>query len=229
MLFGTLHHLPITTQCPLPSFENNNNNNNISSSLAFFQCYPTPKWHLLHITWHPFTSSCCPMSLIIPSTLHDVLSSSPPKSILPFDVPQHHLTILPWHVVFPSSPLSPKLLPHYFWTYIGHLQTLKKLAKPKIYQGHPLDPKDVPKKRDVGNLGHDISFVGVFSIYRYWVTNFVVYMITFSFFKGFIYKAIGCNVSFVDFFLCVGIGCSPLLSTYESLGLFHHVLLTSNL
>ncbi len=181
MLFGIFQHLPITIQCPFPSFENNNNNNNISSSLAFFQCYPTPKWHLLRITWHLFMFPCCSMSFIIPSTLHDVPSSSPPKNILSFEIPQHHLTILPWHVVFPSSPLSPKHVPHYFWTYMGHLQTLKKLAKPKIYQGCFSDPKMSPIKKDVGILGHDISFVGVFFIYRCWVTNFVVYMMTYFF------------------------------------------------
>lgn len=144
MLFGILHHLPITTQCPLPPFENNNNN--ISSSLAFFQCCPTPKWHLLHITWHTFTLPCCPMSLIIPSTLHDVPSSLLPKNILSFDIPQHHLTILPWHVVFPSSPLSPKHVPHYFWTYTRHLQTLKNLPNPKFTKDILKIPRISPKK-----------------------------------------------------------------------------------
>lgn len=126
----------------------------------FFQCYPTPEWHLLRITWHPFMSRC-PMSLTIPSTLHDVPSSLPPKNILSFDIPQHHLTVLPWHFVFPSSQLSPKHAPHYFWTYMI-FQNLKELVKLKIYQGHFSDPKNVPKKKDVGNLVHNISFVGVF-------------------------------------------------------------------
>ncbi len=151
------------------------------------------------------------MSLIIPSTLDDVPSSSPPKNILSFDVPQHHLTILPWHVVFPSSPLSPKHVPHYFWTYIGHLQTLKELAKPKIYQGHSWDPKGVPKKRDVGNLGHNISFVGVFSIYMCWATNFVVYMMTFFFSKVSFTRQLVTMFLLLIFFLCVGIAMSPLL------------------
>lgn len=170
---------------------------------------------LPNVPHHPLNTSWCPF----------IIASQKKKS---FDVPQHHLTILPWHVVFPSSPLSPKLVPHYFWTYTWHLQTLKKLAKPKIYQGHSSDPKDIPKKKDVGNLGHDISFVGVFSIYMCWVTNFVVYMMTFFFSKVsftrqlvvmflllILFLCVGIAMSpLLVFFLFVGIGCSPLLSTF---------------
>jgi len=68
MLFGTLHHLPITTQCPLPSFENNNNN--ISSSLAFFSMLPNTQ------VTSPSHYLACFYITLLPNVPHHPLNTS---------------------------------------------------------------------------------------------------------------------------------------------------------